>query len=50
VERQTRLHYLEGANLLGTDGEGTVDGTHPTDLGFSRMAQIIGPVVAAELE
>ena len=50
AEGQTRLHYLEGANLLGTDSEGTVDGTHPTDLGFSRMAQVIGPAVAAALE
>jgi hypothetical protein len=44
-----QLYYLEGAGLLGTDGEGTVDGTHPTDLGFSRMAQVIGPVVARAL-
>lgn len=49
AEGQTRLHYLEGADLLGRDGEGTVDGTHPTDLGFSRMAQVIGPVVDAAL-
>ena len=31
-------HYLEGANLLGADDEGTVDGSHPTDLGFVRQA------------
>ena len=28
------LVYLEGADQLGTDGEATVDGSHPTDLGF----------------
>ncbi len=33
------LHYLEGANLLGDDNEGTVDSSHPTDLGFYRQAQ-----------
>jgi len=44
-----RLYYLEGGDLLGADGEGTVDGTHPTDLGFSRMAEVIGPVVARAL-
>ncbi len=33
-----RVYYLEGANLLGDDGEGTVDGSHPTDLGFTRQA------------
>ena len=34
-----RLHYLEGAGLLGEDGEGTVDGVHATDLGFLRIAE-----------
>jgi lysophospholipase L1-like esterase len=43
------LYYLEGGGLLGADGEGTVDGVHPTDLGFSRMAAAIGPVVAQAL-
>ena len=32
------LHYLHGDHLLREDGEGTVDGSHPTDLGFSQMA------------
>lgn len=32
------LHYLKAAALFGTDGEDTVDSSHPTDLGFSRMA------------
>jgi len=34
----TGLHYLKGEGLLGTDGEDTVDGSHPTDLGFLRQA------------
>jgi hypothetical protein len=33
------LYYLEGPPLLGDDGEGTVDSSHPTDLGFMRQAQ-----------
>lgn len=32
------LHYLEGDELLGNDGEATVDGSHPTDLGMMRYA------------
>lgn len=32
------LHYLKGDNLLGEDGEATIDGSHPTDLGFMRQA------------
>lgn len=43
------LYCVAGADLLGTDGEGTVDGTHPTDLGFSRMAQVMGPAVSRAL-
>jgi hypothetical protein len=32
------LYYLKGAGLLGDDGEATVDGSHPTDLGMMRYA------------
>jgi len=32
------LYYLPGELLLGRDGEDTVDGSHPTDLGFMRQA------------
>lgn len=33
------LYYLEGESLLGDDNEGTVDSSHPTDLGFLRQAE-----------
>ncbi|HEV7330902.1 MAG TPA: SGNH/GDSL hydrolase family protein [Flavisolibacter sp.] len=36
------LYYLPSKNLIGVDGEATVDGVHPTDLGFFRLAQGIG--------
>ena len=39
------LHYLEATGLLGSDDEGTVDGSHPTDLGFSRMVTHLLPAV-----
>ena len=32
------VHYLRADDLLGQDGEGTIDGSHPTDLGFTRQA------------
>ncbi len=32
------LYYLKADNLLGQDGEATIDGSHPTDLGFTRQA------------
>lgn len=34
------LHYIPGDHLFGDDGEGSVDGSHPTDLGFMRQAEI----------
>ncbi|MFN7138895.1 MAG: SGNH/GDSL hydrolase family protein [Limisphaerales bacterium] len=43
------LHYIPGDELLGPDGEGTVDGTHPNDLGFIRMAEKMEPVLRSLL-
>jgi lysophospholipase L1-like esterase len=40
------LHYLAGDALIGDDGEGTVDGSHPTDLGFQRQADAFAPALA----
>jgi hypothetical protein len=39
------LHYLPGDKLLGDDGEATVDGSHPTDLGFMRQADAMRPIL-----
>ncbi|MBN2023633.1 MAG: SGNH/GDSL hydrolase family protein [Pirellulales bacterium] len=39
------LRYVPGADLLGPDSEGTVDGSHPTDLGMTRIADCLGPVL-----
>lgn len=39
------LYYLEGDKLLGADGEDTVDGSHPTDLGFVRQADAFQAVL-----
>ncbi|HKI20379.1 MAG TPA: SGNH/GDSL hydrolase family protein [Isosphaeraceae bacterium] len=44
------LYYLPGAVQLGDDGEGTVDGSHPTDLGFLRMADAFAPVLTEALK
>ncbi|MGC4044012.1 MAG: SGNH/GDSL hydrolase family protein [Armatimonas sp.] len=45
VERLRRsgvsaVHYLPMRGAWGDDGEGTVDGVHPTDLGMSRQAAV----------
>ena len=39
------IHLVSSEYLLGLDGEGTVDGSHPTDLGFFRMADLLTPVL-----
>ena len=39
------LHYVEGAAYLGDDGEATVDGVHPTDVGFMRQAKTLERVL-----
>lgn len=40
-----KLTYAKGGDLLGDDDDATVDGTHPTDLGFERMATQLEPVL-----
>lgn len=40
-----QLYYLPGEQLLGKDNLGTVDGSHPTDLGFMRMADVFEPLL-----
>ena len=39
AEGVTNLHFLSSQGMLGTDGEPTVDGCHPTDLGMMRLAE-----------
>ncbi|NGM62615.1 hydrolase [Sphingobacterium sp. SGG-5] len=37
------LYFIPADDFLGHDHEGSVDGTHPNDLGFDRMIQVIKP-------
>lgn len=48
----TRVQMIDGSTLFGdTDRElCTVDGCHPTDLGFLRMADAITPVLRSMLD
>jgi hypothetical protein len=39
------LHLVSGSDLLGKDGEATVDGTHPSDLGLFRIATALRQVL-----
>lgn len=46
----SRLYYLSGAGLLGSDGEATTDGSHPNDLGMVRYADAYEPILREILE
>ncbi len=50
AEGVPRLSYLPGDNLIGSDGEGATDGSHPSDLGFHRYADayesVLRPILA----
>jgi lysophospholipase L1-like esterase len=39
------LIYVNGEKLFGTDGSSTVDGVHPTDLGFTFFANTLEPIL-----
>jgi lysophospholipase L1-like esterase len=43
------LHFLSNKNMLGEDGDGTVDGVHPNDVGMLRQAAIFCKSLAAIL-
>ncbi len=40
------LHYVEGRILFGDDNEASLDSSHPSDLGYMRMAEQLYPVLA----
>lgn len=44
-----RLYYVPCDDLFGHDQDATVDGVHPNDLGFLRMADAIEPTVRRAL-
>lgn len=43
------VHLLGGADLLGDDGDGTTDGSHPNDLGMTRQAAKVTEALRALL-
>ena len=45
LKTEKNISYISSEHIIGDDAEGTVDGTHPTDLGFARMAETIEPVL-----
>lgn len=45
MKSDKHLYFVDPGNLLGTDHEATVDGTHPTDLGFERILDAVQPSI-----
>jgi hypothetical protein len=45
-EGMKNLSFLPNEGMLGDDFEGTVDGTHPTDLGMMRQAEVFSKALA----
>lgn len=39
------LHFIKEDSFLGTDHEGSIDGDHPTDVGFERLLQKLKPAL-----
>ena len=48
-EGTSRLFYIPGDTLYGTDGEGATDASHASDLGFMRQADAFEPVLRKAL-
>lgn len=45
----TNLYYIPGDHLYGDDADGATDGSHASDLGFSRQADIFEPILRQAL-
>jgi hypothetical protein len=43
------LSYVPGDHLYGADSDGATDGSHASDLGFHRQADIFEPFLKAAL-
>lgn len=50
AEGMGNLYFLSNANMLGSDGEGTVDSVHPNDLGMWRQARVFTAFLKSLLE
>jgi hypothetical protein len=44
------IYYISSKNMIGDDGEATVDGVHFTDLGFERYTDLVLPVIKKALK
>ena len=50
MQTDKNIYFIDSEGFLGEDHVGTVDGTHPNDIGFSRMLDCIEPAIIEILE
>ena len=48
-EGEKNISYVTSDNIMGSDGEATVDGVHFTDLGMQRYAEHVAPTIRKAL-
>lgn len=41
MKKDKNIYFVDSSGFLGNDHIGTVDGTHPNDIGFLRMLKCI---------
>ena len=44
-ENEKNINLISSKNMLGEDGEATIDGIHFTDLGMMRYADLVCPII-----
>lgn len=49
AEGISNLHFLSNRDMLGADGEGTVDGCHPNDVGMLRQVTVFSKALSGIL-
>lgn len=47
---EKNIYFLSSEDIIGRDGEATVDGIHFTDLGFMRYARVLYPLLRRFIE
>ena len=43
MKTDKNMYFIDSGGFLGEEHIATADGTHPTDLGFTRMLEVISP-------
>ena len=47
---EKNIYFLSSKDMLGHDGEATVDGAHFTDLGFMRYSELLYPIIKKHMK